>query len=51
MFYRLLDYYENPFGEVVLSSKSQKEIYEKVKEYRADTDGECDLVIEEVYNS
>lgn len=43
--YDLIDRYEDPVGDCLFSSDNLAEIKAKAKEYREDTDGECELFL------
>lgn len=43
--YKVVDYYEDIFGETVYCSDNLNDCKRFVKQFDNDTDGECDLVI------
>ena len=47
--YKLVDYYDEPmYGIIIAKSDSVLELIQKQEKFIADTDGECDLEIEEI---
>lgn len=45
--YKLIDYYENPLGEVIFETNDFLLALSKAKEFQEDTGFECSLKIEE----
>lgn len=43
--YRVIDYYENPFGEMIFNTENYEECLKFCREYKEETDGECRLGI------
>ena len=43
--YLVVDFYENPFGEVLCVAKSVEDAREFCTQFALDTDGECHLKI------
>ena len=45
--YRVIDYYENPLGDVIFETNDYLLALSKAEEFQEDTDFECSLRIEE----